>query len=375
MPRMMTWSFGLVLTLAAMAQAQSETPKNMAPRVPNPQTYDLNFTLDPHSVNENPVLRLEPQQLGYLFYQDNQDEGSGLSLAAVDETARVHLKLPKGQGLIATSVLPQCPAAHAGICQNDILLTLDDVPLAKPGDLEERLKTAGDKTLNLVLLHQGQKKTVQVQSKVKVTFGPVQPAAPEFWIGVSVRSVEPVLKAQLQIPAQQGLLATGVVDDSPAARAGFKVNDILLTMNGKQLGDQAELVKLVQQNGEKPLAVEIVREGSRKTIEVTPERRKGPHLLTSKVQHSGNWNVVRPGAVLQGSSPFLTTPGLTWNIPESTWSDDLAIANQGIGSVETNHPAKPHADSLANRLDTMAGEIKELRKAVEELSKALKDRK
>jgi len=381
MPLMLTWSFGLVLTLAAMAQAQSETPRNMAPRVPVPQSYNLiidkedphfvdeipfqRLTEDPHAVNEMPI-RFDPQQLSYFVYPGHQDEGSGLSLAAVDEAARGHLKLPNGQGLIATSVLPQGPAARAGICRNDILLTLDDVPLAKPEDLEERLKAAGDKTLDLVLLHQGQKKTIKVQPKVKVTFEPVQAAPPEFWIGVSVTSVEPALKAQLQLPADQGLLTSGIIKDMPAAKAGLKVNDILLTINGKPLHDQAELVKMVQENGEKLLAVEIVREGSRQTIEVTPERRKGLNLLTSKVQHAGNWNVVRPGAILQGSeSLLLAAPGLTW-------SDDLAI--QGGNSFKAN-PTLPQADPLANRLDMMAGEIKELRKAVEELSKVLKDRK
>ncbi len=381
MPLLMTWSLGLVLTLAAMAQAQSETPKNMAPRVPDPHSYDLIFTSedpravkempiqrlreDPRAVNEMPIERLGPQQLSYIVNWGNRDEGSGLSLAAVSEAARVHLKLPKGQGLIATSVLPLGPAAQVGICQNDILLTLDDVGLTKPEDLEERLKTAGDKTLNLVLLHHGQRKTLQVQSKVKVTFGPVQPAPPEFWIGVSVTPVEPALRDQLQIPADLGLIAISVMHDSPAAKAGFKVNDILLSVNGKQLGDQAELAKLVQQNGEKPLAVEIVREGSRKTIEVTPGRRKGPHLLTSKVQHTGNWNYIQPGAVLQGNLVPLATPELNWN---------TVLTDQLVKSLKTN-PAQPHADPLANRLDTMASEIKELRKAVEELSKALKDRK
>ncbi len=367
MPLMMTWSFGLVLTLAAMAQAQSETPRNMAPRVPDAHIYDLNYTLDDsHAVNEMPIQRLDTPQLNYFVYPGNRDEGSGLSLAVVDEAARVHLKLRKGQGLIATSVLPQGPAAHAGICQNDILLTLEDVPLAKPEDLEEHLKAAGNKTLNLVLLHQGQMKTLKVQPKVKVTFGPVQPALPEFWIGVSVTPVEPALRAQLQIPADQGLMATLVFKDSPAAKAGFKVNDILLTMNGQQLLDQAELGKLVQANGEKPLAVEIVREGSRSKIEVTPERRKGLNILVSSVQNTGSWNIVRPGAVIQGNQAgFIAAPDLNWN---------TTLTDQIVSSLKSN-PAQPHTDPLANRLDTMAGEIKELRKAVEELSKSLKDRK
>ena len=65
------------------------------------------------------------------------------------------------------------------------------------------------------------------------------------------------------------------------------------------LHDQTELVSVVQKNGEKPITVEIVAEGSRKVIGLTPERRKSPILLTGTVQ-TGNWNIVYPGAVLQG---------------------------------------------------------------------------
>ena len=214
----MTWSLGLVLSLATSAHAQSEKPTNPTPLTDRAsQTYFLS--------------NLYPD-INYTVTSPNNRNGeSGLSLAPVDEGARVHLKLPKGQGLIVTSVAPQGAAAQAGVCQNDILLSLDDAPLAKAEDLEVKLKAAGDKTLNLVLLHQGQKKILQVQPKLKVTFGPAQPAPPEFWIGVSVSAVEPALQAQLQIP-NQGLIVTSVIDESPAAKAGLKVNDILLSING-----------------------------------------------------------------------------------------------------------------------------------------------
>ena len=61
-----------------------------------------------------------------------ETEGSGLTLAPVDEAARTHLKIPKGQGLIATSVSPQSAAARAGVCQNDIFLTSGMLPWQNP---------------------------------------------------------------------------------------------------------------------------------------------------------------------------------------------------------------------------------------------------
>ena len=258
-------------------------------------------------------------------------QSSGLSLAPVDDAARAHLKLSKGQGLIATSVAPDGPAAHAGVCQNDILLTLGEAPLSKPEDLEEQLKAAGEKPLGLVLLHHGQKKTLQVQPRVNVTLGPVQPAPPEFWIGVSVSPVEPALRAHLKIPDGQGLIATDVVADGPAAKAELKVNDILLTMAGKPLRDQAGLVDLVQKNGEKTVAVDIIREGARQTLQVTPQRRKDQNVGQAQVSFIADFNVFRPGAVLPGQgSPvfFYSNPNDTLYL--GNYYNDLSKANVNV---------------------------------------------
>ena len=143
------------------------------------------------------------------------------------------------------------------------------------------------------MLHQGQRKTLQVQPHIKVFFGPVQPAPPEFWIGVTVSNVEPALRSQLKLPANQGLIATEVIEGGPAARAGLKVNDILLTMAEKPLKDQAALIDLVQKYGEKSVAAEIVREGSRQTVQVTPDA--GRTALSRQ-----------PDGLLRATSPFFT---------------------------------------------------------------------
>jgi serine protease Do len=375
MPQMISCCFGLVLTLAAMAQAQNTVPQDplhAADSLILDERPDIFLGQAPTDRQDlltvNGVLPqdLDPRQQAYYVFPEYGDQGSGLTLTPVDDAERTHLKLPKGQGLVVTSVLPQGLAAQAGISQSDILLTLDDVPLVKTEDLEERLKAAGDKALKLELLHQGLKKTVQIQPRIKVTFGPVQPAPPGFWIGVSVTPVTPALRAQLQIPADQGLMVNEIIDDGPAAKSGFKVNDLFLSINGKHVSDQAELVKLVQDNGDKALAVEILREGSRSKIEVTPQRRQGSNLATAKLRHFGNWNVIRPGALLQGNGWSFTTP------PNFARQDPM---NAYLVNPYNANPTQPGAVPLANRLDTMAAEIKELRKAVDELSKALKDRK
>jgi hypothetical protein len=389
MPRSTNWSVYLFMTLAAIARGQTAEPKD--PGKSDARIfYSQGNMYQPHHAGKGVAdsffidfpAQSPDQQPGLFAFHEVGDRNTGMSLAAVDDAVREHLKLPKGQGLIATSVAPQGMAARTGICENDILLTLGDAPLGKAEDLEERLKAAGDKPLGLVLLHQGAKKTVQVQPHLKVTFGPVQPQPPAFWIGVSVAPVEPALRSHLRLPADQGLLATEVVAGSPAAKAGLKVNDILLTMAGKPLKDQATLIDLVQKNGDKSVAVEIVREGVRQKLELTPERRgsAGPRANPQQPVRL-NYQFVHPGFVLKDGQNWEWTPDLTKNWE---WTPDLTTNARSwevqtfdnvVGKDSKAQSSEPEGTTLGKRLDGMSVEIKELRKAIDELSKALKDRK
>src|SRR5262245_35702388 len=58
-----------------------------------------------------------------------------------------------------------------------------------------------------------------------------QPDMPKLWIGVLGGPVPDELRAQLDIPADQGVLLRHVAPDSPAEKAGLKVFDVLLRAN------------------------------------------------------------------------------------------------------------------------------------------------
>jgi membrane-associated protease RseP (regulator of RpoE activity) len=294
---------------------------------------------------------------------ESGDQGSGLQLAPVDEATRVHLKLPSGRGLIATTVSPNGAAARAGICQNDILLMLGDAVLAKPEDLEKGLKAAGEKPLGLIVLHQGSRKTLQVQPRMKITFGPAIPAPPAFWIGLTVSPLDPALRSHLRIPSNEGLIVTEVIAQGPASKAGIRVNDILLTVDKKPLRDQAALIEIVQKTGEHKAEVEVLRAGSPQTISVTPERR-GVNVAAGRVQFSDYFHVLHPGFVVQDpGAPVALSYGPR---REALW---LNYVPDQTKVQSTQRPTDP----LVSRLEGMATEIKELRKAIEELRKTLRD--
>jgi serine protease Do len=294
-----------------------------------------------------------------VIWYDLADQTAGMSLTPADEALRAHLKLPKDQGLIVTSLDLQSPAAQAGIQQNDILLDLENNALGKPDDLEEGLKAAGDKPAPLTILRGGKRLTLQVQPRVRVTMGPVQPEPPAYWIGVSVSGIEPALRSQLKLPQNQGLLVIEVMKDSPASKAGIKVHDILLSVAGKPLDSQEKLVEVVQGKGEAPVPVELVREGTTQTIEVTPQRRKSAEFKAfGRHAPYHYYQFFRPGGVV------------TWDPEGKGRSETFYFENQ----LSQQKSAQGAGSASTKRLDEIDAEIKQLRKAIEELSKSIKDK-
>ena len=195
--------------------------------------------------------------------------------------------------------------------------------------------------------------------------GPVQPESPAFWIGVSVSPLEPALRAQLQLPQNEGLLAIDVVKESPAAQADIKVHDILLSLDGKPLDGQEKFVELVQSNGEKSVPIEAHSRGERP--------RQSGDAPTSKALSAP----VARGLVGQSLqlSPGIR-PGAVVNFSNRDWIADGTGRQLAVLQIPTQgHTAAGESATSAKRLDDLDAEIKQLRKAVEELTRILKDKK
>ena len=65
------------------------------------------------------------------------------------------------------------------------------------------------------------------------------------WIGVEQRTLGPELAEALGLPVRQGVLVTGVLGSGPAARAGVRPGDVVLSVAGKPVADTAALLAAV----------------------------------------------------------------------------------------------------------------------------------
>lgn len=90
------------------------------------------------------------------------------------------------------------------------------------------------------------------------------------WLGVQIQSVSEDLAQGFGVPEGKGALVAAVTPDSPAAKAGVKPGDLIVSMDGKALEDFKALPKLVAATEPgKRATLEVVREGKTRELTVT----------------------------------------------------------------------------------------------------------
>jgi photosystem II stability/assembly factor-like uncharacterized protein len=166
-----------------------------------------------------------------------------------------------GTGLKLTSVAPNRPAARAGLKVGDILLSVDGKPTGTTAALVEILRPhkPGDKVK--VAYQRGSDR-----KDADVTLGGRRTAG-------GFRLLNPGFAAE---EAEGGVLVTEIDEQGPAAKAGVKIDDLVISMDGKPIerffqalgalsgthraGDKVALV-IQRGNEKKEIAVPLVQGG------------------------------------------------------------------------------------------------------------------
>ena len=145
------------------------------------------------------------------------------------------------------------------------------------------------------------------------------------WIGLEV---QPLLKSS---PEKRGGLVGGTIEGSPAAAAGFRSGDLLLSLDGQDVNVRfAEELPPFNQHvmrltPGKPVEAVVVRNGERKTLTVTPDDRESVQAPVREVTALG----------LTGSD--LTS----WTAKELRRADTAGVHVRGIRPGAAADDAKP----------------------------------
>jgi serine protease Do len=90
------------------------------------------------------------------------------------------------------------------------------------------------------------------------------------WVGIGLQDLTPELMEGFKVKEKAGALISQVFEGSPAEKAGLKVGDIIVEIDGKKIKESQDVVRevLKRQIGQK-IQFEVIRDGKRVEISVT----------------------------------------------------------------------------------------------------------
>jgi S1-C subfamily serine protease len=97
------------------------------------------------------------------------------------------------------------------------------------------------------------------------------------WIGVEPNDLSPELAETFGVKAREGVIITGVLQNGPAAQAGIRPGDVIVSVGGRPVGNVSELLSTVA--GLKPAVpatFSLLRRDDRLELAVTPGVRPKP---------------------------------------------------------------------------------------------------
>jgi regulator of sigma E protease len=157
-------------------------------------------------------------------------------------------------------VLPDGPAAKAGLQPGDRIVSVDGHPVTRFTPLGKARESiiwnvarSETPTIPIVVERNGEQKTFTVEPVRLQREGPGRSG----------------IKQILIVPAQTPRIAN-VVKNSPAAEAGLKSQDLILAANGKNLFYGGELAAMLQENGTAPIRLTVRRGNETFETTVTP---------------------------------------------------------------------------------------------------------
>jgi serine protease Do len=144
------------------------------------------------------------------------------------------------KGVLISDVMPDSPAAKAGIQAGDILLEFEGKKVEGPGDLQRAvgLTTPGAGAKVKLWREQGEK-----MLEVKIGEAPDEreaktaPAAKpsKAALGLDVRPITPDVARQLNLRSSEGVVVARVEEGSAAGEAGVQRGDVIREINGQRV--------------------------------------------------------------------------------------------------------------------------------------------
>jgi serine protease Do len=167
----------------------------------------------------------------------------GVQVQTVTSNIAESLGMKKTEGVIVDERVANSPAAKAGLETGDIITAVNGKPVK---DAREFARTIGglapDTSVKFDVMHNGEAKSLTAalaqmpnEQTAQAETGMQDKQANTPHLGLAV---EP---ADMAGAGHKGVVVTAVEPDSPAAQQGIEPGDVILDVNGKQVGNAADI--------------------------------------------------------------------------------------------------------------------------------------
>jgi regulator of sigma E protease len=221
------------------------------------------------------------------------------------------------------AMVPGSPADAAGIQIGDRVSRVNGRDISTRTELFDAVAKSNGQALTLEIKRGEQVKILTVTPTTAP--GPqASPQEPGYYLGVE------------ETPP----LVTSVMQSSPAAKAGLQAGDHVVNIEGQTIHTWSQMTGIVKENPNRQLQVEVLREGHRVSLSVTPSAEKttvnGQSVEIGKIGISG------PGrSIMRSSTPLLSLYdglGATWGWTELT---AIGLYKMVVGDISSKNIGGP----------------------------------
>ncbi|MGH7391372.1 MAG: Do family serine endopeptidase [Candidatus Rokuibacteriota bacterium] len=184
----------------------------------------------------------------------------GVSIQALTPELAKSFGAKTDKGVLVSDVVPDSPAAKAGVQPGDILLEFEGKKMEGPADLQRAVGLTNPGTAAKVKVWREQaERTLELKigeaPDEREARGGSRGGAPSS-LGLDVRPVTPEIARQLNLRSTEGVVVTRVDEGGAAAEAGVQRGDVIREINRQKVRSMTDFEKLTRD----------VKEGDRLTL-------------------------------------------------------------------------------------------------------------
>jgi serine protease Do len=208
-----------------------------------------------------------PSNMARKIYTELQAKGRvtrgwlGVSIQPLTPELAKSFGAKDNKGVLLSEVMPDSPAAKAGLQSGDILLEFQGKKMEAPADLQRAvgLTSPGASTKVKVWRDQGEKtlevKMGEAPDEQREARAPAQRGG-KAALGLEVRPITPDMARQLNLRTTEGIIVARVEEGSAAQEAGIQRGDVIREVNRQKVRSMADFEKVTKE----------AKEGDRLTV-------------------------------------------------------------------------------------------------------------